>query len=65
MFFGRTILSKFEKGTISSHFGFVVEETRARISHCYRDVIDFEKLLFKMVFVYTKTQRRGFQNPPF
>ena len=59
MFFVHSMLGKFEKETNSGHFGFVVEETRARISQCYRDVTDFEKLLFKMVFVYTKTQSRA------
>ena len=65
MFFVHTTPEKFENATMTGHIGFVFDETLARKSRDYRDVIVLKNSLFKMFSVHTEMQSGRFRNAPF
>ena len=62
MFSVHTRPKKISNPTITSHFGFVFEETRSQKSRDYRDVIVFEKLRFQNVFRPNESEEPTFLN---
>ena len=65
MFSVHTTPEESNNATITSHFGFVFEETRVEKSRDYRDVIVFKKLVivFKMFSVHKSRKSRRCQIP--
>ena len=62
MFSVHTTPEESNNATITSHFGFVFEETRVEKSRDYRDVIVFKKLRFQNVFRPQKPEKPALSN---